>query len=127
MKRAVVSAQYTKPSGLFYGGQKLQRSYEIMTEVNLVSLCIASRLPLSQVLTDVGVFDGHTTMIDVHTGLGPSGIDTLITSDSDSVSAGNISSTNLIVVSVGLFHDVVEVSRAGECFPCGVRSSQLRL
>ncbi|EER05553.1 hypothetical protein Pmar_PMAR011581 [Perkinsus marinus ATCC 50983] len=65
VKRAVVSAQYTKPSGLFYGGQKLQRSYEIMTEV----------------LTDVGVFDGHTTMIDVHTGLGPSGIDTLITSD----------------------------------------------
>ncbi|KAF4730124.1 hypothetical protein FOZ62_000834 [Perkinsus olseni] len=67
VKRAVVSAQYWKPSGLFYGGQKLQRSHQILT----------------QVFADLKIFEENATIIDIHTGLGPSGVDTLITSDSD--------------------------------------------
>ncbi|KAF4665723.1 hypothetical protein FOL47_004463 [Perkinsus chesapeaki] len=70
IKRAVVSAQYLKPAGIFYGGQNLQRTYEIMNE--------------AIVLTDLGVFEGgNATMIDIHTGLGPSGVDTLLTADSE--------------------------------------------
>ncbi|KAF4695219.1 hypothetical protein FOZ60_005542 [Perkinsus olseni] len=67
IKRAVVTGQYWKPSGLFYGGQKLQRSYQIL----LVAL------------RDLKIFEGDATFIDIHTGLGPSGEDTLITTDSD--------------------------------------------
>ncbi|KAF4744311.1 hypothetical protein FOZ62_030926, partial [Perkinsus olseni] len=37
------------------------------------------------VFADLKIFDGDATIIDVHTGLGPSGVDTLITRDSDAV------------------------------------------
>jgi hypothetical protein len=65
VKRAVVSGQYHEPTGLFYGGGEqgmMAKSHQLL-------------IPLLQQVTlqsSVGI------IIDVHTGLGPSGVDTLI-------------------------------------------------
>ena len=64
MKRAIVAGQYHKPSVIYYGGQKLQESHRILKGF------------LTKRFT--GTDKGIVTWIDVHTGLGPSGKDTLM-------------------------------------------------
>jgi hypothetical protein len=65
MKRALVAAQYTDPTGLFYGGAELEPSWRLLWD-------FLERF-------DGGSYKG-VTWVDVHTGLGRSGGDTLLTS-----------------------------------------------
>lgn len=64
VKRAVVSGQYHRPDGLYFGGTgpAMSRSHQLL-------------LPLLQ---RVAVPASAGIIVDVHTGLGPSGVDTLI-------------------------------------------------
>ncbi|KAJ9464874.1 hypothetical protein DIPPA_26445 [Diplonema papillatum] len=64
LKRALVTGQYTKPSSIFYGGATLQPSYVILQQ-----FFEAHRLTKAT---------GKAVHIDVHTGLGPSGVDTML-------------------------------------------------
>jgi len=61
LKRALVAAQYHDPRGIFFGGRELQRSHVLLWEF-------------------LQRFENSSTIswIDVHTGLGKSGIDTLL-------------------------------------------------
>lgn len=63
LKRAMVTGQYHYNKGIFYGGQELQPSLVMLYNF------LETRLVQNQTLT----------MINVHTGLGPSGQDTLLT------------------------------------------------
>lgn len=64
MKRSMVAGQYHKPRGIFHGGTELQASHRLLRDF----------------LREGGFFDieGTVTWIDVHTGLGPRGLDTLM-------------------------------------------------
>ena len=63
MKRSLVAAQYHNPRGIFYGGKELQASHVLLRDF----------------LTGyAGNTSGTVSMIDVHTGLGPTGVDTLL-------------------------------------------------
>ena len=64
MKRAIVAGQYHKPSGIYYGGQEMQASHRILKSFLMERF--------------TGTDEGIVTWIDVHTGLGPSGKDTLM-------------------------------------------------
>ena len=63
LKRAMVTGQYHDPQGIFYGGQELQPSLRILWDF---------------LKTHVSQQD-KVTMVNVHTGLGPSGYDTILT------------------------------------------------
>lgn len=67
MKRALVAAQYSLPTGIFYGGSELEPSYKLLWEF----------LERFKELAE----GGRATWIDVHTGLGRSGEDTLLIED----------------------------------------------
>lgn len=72
-KRAIVSGQYFDPQGLYFGGQRLASSYRVLLELLRAECASASA----------------SAVVDVHTGLGPSGVDSLMTSvdASDAVAA----------------------------------------
>merc|ERR1712032_934080 len=61
LKRALVTAQYHKPRGIFYGGRKLQRSHVLLWN-------FLERYANAPAIT----------WIDVHTGPGKRGEDTLL-------------------------------------------------
>jgi hypothetical protein len=65
LKTAMVAGQYHAPEGIFYGGQQTE----------------ASLLRLREFLTEHAQRQVVTTWIDVHTGLGPMGVDTLLVKD----------------------------------------------
>ena len=70
VKKAMVSGNYQKPSGLSYGGSQLSKSAR--TVIDIVN---------SDKLSIFGDTDDSVRsmiVIDVHTGLGPQGIDTLM-------------------------------------------------
>ena len=62
LKSLIVPGQYVFPDGLFYGGNKREQSLLILEDV----------------LREYGVFESETVWIDVHTGLGEFGQDTLL-------------------------------------------------
>jgi hypothetical protein len=64
IKRAMVSGQYHDKQKIFFGGDELSTSAK-----NLIGL-----------VEKLGIPDNatHVTLIDVHTGLGPAGVDTLL-------------------------------------------------
>jgi hypothetical protein len=64
LKRAVVSGNYHFPKSIFYGGVKLEKSIELLVTF------LKEKLEFKK-LEQVGI-------IDVHTGLGPPGYDTLL-------------------------------------------------
>ena len=64
MKRSLVAGTYEHSHGIFYGGNELQASHLLLQEF----------LVKEGFTTNAGML----TWIDVHTGLGPSGIDTLL-------------------------------------------------
>ena len=67
VKAALVTGQYHNERGGYFGGKTVQRSHEIMREI-------------------LGSFKATTKrliLIDVHTGLGPSGVDTLMVGTGD--------------------------------------------
>lgn len=66
-KRALVSATYRTAGGIFYGGQRLATSHQLLAEF-LASSGLAASVK-------------RLTLIDVHSGLGPIGQDTLMFSD----------------------------------------------
>eukprot|EP00051_Salpingoeca_urceolata_P010706 m.131491 g.131491 ORF g.131491 m.131491 type:complete len:439 (+) comp16820_c0_seq5:2477-3793(+) len=65
MKSVVVTGQYAEGAGLFFGGLKVQDSHAMLTKFLKQRFASASRV----------------VFIDVHTGLGPQGVDTLITDE----------------------------------------------
>ena len=71
MKRAIVAGQYHAPRGIFHGGQKRE----------------ASTIALDRLLKRFGKGVKRVIAIDVHSGLGPCGEDTLILMDPDSTKA----------------------------------------
>jgi len=71
LKRAAVSGQYHNPNGIWYGGRELQPSYKALLSF-LQRECAAA---------DPVMF------IDVHTGLGPQGIDTMMSEGDPEASA----------------------------------------
>ncbi|TMW55111.1 hypothetical protein Poli38472_013873 [Pythium oligandrum] len=71
VKRALVSGNYQRPESVFFGGQEMQPSLKMLKQFleEHTSLNTLKRL----------------AVLDVHTGLGPAGVDTLIMmNDSDS-------------------------------------------
>jgi hypothetical protein len=70
MKRSMVAGQYHHPEGIFYGGTSLQPSIKKILE-----------FVAPEILPETSVW------IDVHTGLGPHGMDTLISRGSN-INAG---------------------------------------
>ena len=62
MRQAVAGGQYINPKGLFFGGASLEEGPRVL-QAHL-------RRPLAGV--------NHLVVVDVHTGLGPFGVDTLL-------------------------------------------------
>jgi hypothetical protein len=62
LKQAIAGGQYVNPKGLFFGGTSLQEETSRLGEHARKRLCSVTRL----------------VSVDVHTGLGPFGIDTLL-------------------------------------------------
>ena len=62
LKQALAGGQYAHPAGLFYGGTELQESYVVLRK--LLRECIGSV--------------NSACAIDVHSGLGPKGLDSLL-------------------------------------------------
>eukprot|EP01079_Euglenida_sp_SAG-EU17-18_P004468 gene4468-4715_t len=75
MKRAGVAATYTKDKGIFYGGRSLAASH--------VALTAFLKTEQAHLLDSVR----KLTVIDVHSGLGPLGKDTLLVDSTDSLTA----------------------------------------
>jgi hypothetical protein len=73
LMRALVAGNYHMPEGIFYGGTELQSSHVL----------------LHQWLHDQGYISAvrHMVAVDVHTGLGPMGVDTLLNEPFPHVSA----------------------------------------
>ena len=72
LKRALVSGTYTRETGLFYGGQNLQKSHIL----------------LKSFFETRGIFATKKAfLIDVHTGLGPKGADSIMTENKNSFDA----------------------------------------
>lgn len=69
LKRATVTATYQHPQGIFYGGDTLQPSHVLLSKF------------LRDNFGDVP--GGEVTWIDVHTGLGPKGVDVLLCAGTD--------------------------------------------
>lgn len=68
LKKAVVTSQYHDPKGIFFGGLELQPSHRLLSQFLVKHF---------QHIT------GPVTWLDVHTGLGPSGHDSLLFADAD--------------------------------------------
>ena len=77
MKRSLVAAQYTDSRGIFYGGRSLEPSHTLLFEwFGRFAGSDSDTTTSNQVKRGV-------TWIDVHTGLGTSGEDTLLTDESE--------------------------------------------
>eukprot|EP00566_Odontella_aurita_P013310 CAMPEP_0113546182 /NCGR_PEP_ID=MMETSP0015_2-20120614/11665_1 /TAXON_ID=2838 /ORGANISM="Odontella" /LENGTH=459 /DNA_ID=CAMNT_0000446611 /DNA_START=146 /DNA_END=1522 /DNA_ORIENTATION=+ /assembly_acc=CAM_ASM_000160 len=84
MKRSIVAAQYHNAAGIFYGGRELQASHRLLRDF----------------LSRGGFFDaeGTVTWIDVHTGLGPRGLDTLMAHSAEEDPAEHFRDTPLPIL-----------------------------
>lgn len=69
LKRVLVAGQYHHPQGIFYGGTKREQSIE--------QLIAFATDPKREILAPIGKKE-PVVWIDVHTGLGPSGMDTIV-------------------------------------------------
>eukprot|EP00928_Gymnodinium_smaydae_P055524 TRINITY_DN3903_c0_g1_i2.p1 TRINITY_DN3903_c0_g1~~TRINITY_DN3903_c0_g1_i2.p1 ORF type:complete len:436 (+),score=77.14 TRINITY_DN3903_c0_g1_i2:80-1309(+) len=69
IKTALVAATYRQSRGLFFGGQELQRSHQVLRDF------------MVKHFSDVKA--SSVSWIDVHTGLGPCGVDVLMGSSKD--------------------------------------------
>ncbi|KPA83411.1 putative mitochondrial hypothetical protein [Leptomonas pyrrhocoris] len=67
LKRAFVTGQYHDPQGIYYGGDREQKSVAVLRSI-LKTYAEAAKAT-------------ETIFIDVHTGLGPTGVDTFMVSD----------------------------------------------
>ena len=89
LKHAIVSAQYHKPDGIFYGGDRIEAShialYQWLLQYTTNATTRLSGPPSSDEKPEEGTSSATTAteyevvlMWDVHTGLGPQGRDTLL-------------------------------------------------
>lgn len=77
LKRALVTGQYHDAGGVYYGGDGEQRSVTVLREVLRTYAAATSAT--------------EAVFIDVHTGLGPTGVDTMMVStDGDAASARRV-------------------------------------
>ena len=77
LKAAMIGGQYHKPSGIFYGGTKVERSTQLVEGFMHDFLLNHPALAVQAV-----------TWLDVHTGLGKSGHDTIMTAPTSTVWPG---------------------------------------
>jgi hypothetical protein len=75
LKEAMVGGQYHHSTGIFYGGDRVQSSFTVLEEW-LVNEYLSALTPLHADTTTGSTM--KVTWIDVHTGLGPSGEDTIL-------------------------------------------------
>lgn len=79
-KKAFVAGNYHKPTGVGYGGQSLTKSAQILIDLaNQLNIPTAAK---------------HVALIDVHTGLGPYAVDTLLSDFGVSNSTENQSTSS---------------------------------
>jgi Protein of unknown function (DUF2817) len=81
LKQAMVTGQYHKPTGIFYGGSQLEASNRILYQYCQAFL---RSFPVT----------GKTTWINVHTGLGASGVDTLLLANQNRKNTHNSSESS---------------------------------
>lgn len=81
LKRAIVTGQYIYKDGLFYGGSKKQASIKILEDA----------------LDEAGAFSNSITWLDVHTGLGPFGFDTMMVDDAQTAAKAKLQFPKSIV------------------------------
>lgn len=98
LKKALVSGNYFQARGLSYGGTALSKSAK-----NLISL-VRDQLKIHEIASKV-------VLIDVHTGLGPSGVDTLAAMHTNS--AATVEKMFPIEVSVDYSTRVPKISLIG--------------
>ncbi len=72
VKRAVLSGTYTHREGIYYGGKELEKSHRIVRDF-IQSIAVENNKKLIDTVK-------HIRLIDVHTGLGPLGQDTIMIS-----------------------------------------------
>jgi hypothetical protein len=77
LKRAMVAGQYHNPTGIFYGGSQLQPSLVLLKEFVVNTILPMIQQDNNKTTSSSKLF----TWIDVHSGLGPSGEDTLLVTD----------------------------------------------
>ena len=78
LKAALVTGQYFDPRGIFYGGQELQPSLRLIWDFFAETLLVENTEDVKE-SDNKPCCTGTVTWIDVHTGLGVSGEDTLLT------------------------------------------------
>ena len=71
LKKVIIGGQHHNPKGLFYGGTKLARSHVLLKDLLSKHPAVAGAKKLA--------------MVDVHTGLGPWKLDTLLAKDAGSL------------------------------------------
>ncbi|KAF0689533.1 Aste57867_19036 [Aphanomyces stellatus] len=70
-KRAIVSGTYHNPRGIFYGGHEMEPSHRLLHEF------FATHFDLAAIT--------RAAIVDIHTGLGPPGMDTITTQKADAL------------------------------------------
>lgn len=85
MKRTLVTGQYHFPEGPYYGGNKEEQSITI----------------LKKVLGEYKDKYKHVTVIDVHSGLGPEGVDTLMVSSEQELERAKLVFANSTIEAPG--------------------------
>jgi Protein of unknown function (DUF2817) len=83
LKAAMVSGQYHDPAGIFYGGDRVQPSYAVLEQWLVQDLLPSLGVPATSIESKTADGTNRTPFesvmwIDVHTGLGPSGQDTMM-------------------------------------------------
>jgi Protein of unknown function (DUF2817) len=84
LKAAMVSGQYHDPAGIFYGGDRVQSSYAVLEQWLVQDLLPSLGVPATSIESKTAKDDANgrpfesVMWIDVHTGLGPSGEDTMM-------------------------------------------------
>ncbi|EQC36745.1 hypothetical protein SDRG_06181 [Saprolegnia diclina VS20] len=90
VKRAIVSGTYHEPQGIFFGGHELQASHRLLTAFFQSHFTNVSRI----------------AMLDVHTGLGPRGYDTV------QVTSPSLTVTPAMLKTLFPDHDAISDSNA---------------
>ncbi len=75
IKRAAVTGTYTHPEGIFFGGKELQKSHKIVRDF-IHSITVEDNKKLVDTVKQLRV-------IDVHTGLGPLGQDSIFINENN--------------------------------------------
>lgn len=80
LKSALVTGQYYENKGIFFGGQELQSSLQLLWEFFQTNPHVVIKLSTNSEEEESITSNptGTVTWIDVHTGLGPTGVDSIL-------------------------------------------------